>query len=134
MKYLPHLKIEFRAVDYSSDAHVLEYRISPDQDLTYEDEISIFGLFKIKLKKKFSTRWHMPYEFLNWPGSERYSKESGEPYVPMFVHDRKELEDYKKKFKTIGEFLDYKHKEDAKEEAKWQIERTEYLNKQGIWK
>ena len=59
MKYLPHLKIEFCAVPYSSE-HVLQYRISPDQDLSYEEEKNILGLFKIKLKKKFKTDWHQP--------------------------------------------------------------------------
>ena len=132
MKYLPHLKIEFRAVPYSSE-HVLEYRISPNQDLTYEDEISIFGLFKIKVKRKFKTNWHQPVIITYWPGSERYSKKSGELYLPFFIREKKDLQRFKTSFNTIGEFFDFMYREEAKAEAKWQIERTEYLKNCGTW-
>ena len=58
MKYREDLKIEFKAEIFGSVGtyHVLMYRISPDQDLTYETEVSIFGLFKIKLKRKYKDR------------------------------------------------------------------------------
>ena len=131
--YNKNLKIEFRAVPYST-SHVLEYRISPNQDLTYETEVSIFGLFKIKLKRKFKTNWHQPYVFNNWPGSERYSKESGEPYLPMFVRDIDEFKKIQSTFKTIGEFFESVNKEEAKEEAEWQKARNEYLKTCGTWK
>ena len=130
--YNKNLKIEFRAVPYST-SHVLEYRISPNQDLTYETEISIFGLFKIKLKRKYKTNWHQPYVFNNWPGSEQYSKESGEPYLPMFVRDKDELKKFQSTFKTIGEFFDSVNREEAKEEAEWQKARNEYLKTCGTW-
>ena len=130
--YNKDLKIEFRAVPYST-SHVLEYRISPDQDLTYKTEVSIFGLFKIKLKRKYKTNWHQPYIFTNWPGSERYSKESGEPYLPMFVRDKNEFKKIQSAFKTIGEFFDYVNKEEAKEEAEWQKARNEYWKTCRTW-
>ena len=131
--YNKDLKIEFRAVPYST-SHVLEYRISPEQDLTYETEFNIFGLFKVKLKRKYKTNWHQPYVFNNWPGSERYSKESGEPYLPMFVRDKNEFKKIQSAFKTIGEFFDYVNKEEAKEEAEWQKARNEYLENNTVWK
>ena len=130
--YNKDLKIEFSAVPYST-SHVLEYRISPDQDLTYETEINIFGLFKIKLKRKYKTNWHQPYIFTNWPGSERHSKESGEPYLPMFVRDKDEFKKIQSTFKTIGEFFESVNKEEAKEEAEWQKARNEYLKTCGTW-
>lgn len=130
--YNKNLKIEFRAVPYST-SHVLEYRISPDQDLTYETEVSIFGLFKIKRKRKYKTNWHQPYILVNYPGAERYSKESGEPYLPMFVHDKNEFKKIQSAFKTIGEFFDYKNNKESKEEAEWQKARNEYLETCGTW-
>ena len=130
--YSKDLKIEFRAVPYSA-SHVLEYRISPNQDLTYETKVKIFGLFEIKLKRKFKTNWHRPYTLVNWPGSERYSKESEELYLPMFVHDKNEFKKIQSAFKTIDEFFDYVNKEEAKEEAKWQKARNEYLKTCGTW-
>ena len=131
--YNKDLKIEFRAVPYGG-GHALEYRISPNQDLTYETEFSIFGLFKIKLKRKYKTYWYKPYILVNYPGSEWYSKESGEPYLPIFVNDQKEFKKIKSSFKTIGEFFDYYNKEEAKEEAEWQKARNEYLKTCGTWK
>ena len=104
MKYSSHLKIEFRAVPYST-SHVLEYRISPDQDLTYETEVSIFGLFKIKFKRKYKTNWHQPYTLINYPGSERYSKESGELYLSMFVRDKDEFKKFSQHLRQLVSFL-----------------------------
>ena len=87
--YNKNLKIEFRAVPYST-SHVLEYRISPNQDLTYETEVNIFGLFKIKLKRKYKTNWHQPTIITNYPSAYLYSKESGEIYLPFFIREKKD--------------------------------------------
>lgn len=130
--YNKGLKIEFRAVPYST-SHVLEYRISPNQDLTYETEVNIFGLFKIKLKRKYKTNWHQPCTLVNYPSAYLYSKESGEPYLPMFIRDKNEFKKIQSSFNTIGEFFDYVNKEEAKEEAKWQKARNEYLKTCGTW-
>ena len=45
MKYRRDLKVEFKAESYGSFSiyHVLMYRISPDQDLTYIEECSPFN-------------------------------------------------------------------------------------------
>lgn len=126
------LKIEFRAVPYGG-GHALEYRISPNQDLTYEKEVKFFGLFKFKVKRKYETNWHRPCVFTNYPGAERYSKESGEPYLPMFIYDKKTLKDIQYKFKTYGEFLNHINTYEAKEEAEWQKARNEYLKTCGTW-
>ena len=130
--YNKNLKIEFRAVPYST-SHVLEYRISPNQDLTYETEVNIFGLFKIKLKRKYKTNWHQPTIITNYPSAYLYSKESGEIYLPFFIREKKDLQKFKTSFDTIGEFFDFMNREEAKGEAEWQKDRNEYLKNRGIW-
>ena len=134
MKIATDLKIEFRAIVYTtSGSHVLEYRISPDQDLSYTKEISVFGLFTIKCKKHFKTNWCQPRVFSNYPTAYIYSKESGGPYLPIFIYDKKDIEWYKSNFKTIGEFFDYIDKENDKEESKWREKRNEYLKNNITW-
>lgn len=45
------LKIDLRAVPHGSSCHVLQYRINPNQDLTYYKEHNwFFGLIKFKTK------------------------------------------------------------------------------------
>lgn len=132
MKYFPHLKIEFRAVPYS-DSHVLEYRINPNQDITYKDEINIFGLFTISLNRKFNTSWHQPYLFFNHTLAYQNSKNNPDNYIPIILHNKKEFEEFKNKYKTIGEFFDYMNKEEEKEIKEWKIDREEYLKNCGTW-
>ena len=48
--YNNNLKIEFRAVPYST-SHVLEFRISPDQDLNYEVEKSFFFVLNTRKRR-----------------------------------------------------------------------------------
>ena len=131
MSNIKDLKIEFRAVPYSSN-HVLEYRISPDQDLTYETEVSIFG-FKFKRTKKYKTNWRQPHLLTNYPSAYLYSKESGEPYLPIFIKVKEDLEYYKKKYKTYESFINYMDDYESKEEAKWKKDREEYLENHKIW-
>ena len=73
MKYRDDLKIEFKGRIYGSSGtyHVLMYRISPDQDLTYIEKRSFLG-FKYKVKEEFDTSWHEAYQYLNYPGSEEH--------------------------------------------------------------
>ena len=125
-------KIEFRAVPYGSE-HVLEWRISPDQNITYEKEVKILGLFKIKRIKKYDTKWHQPLVFTNYPSAYLYSKESGDPYLPIFVRKKKDLEEIKRRYKTYGEFFDHIDEYEAKEEAEWRIQRDEYLDNHKVW-
>lgn len=131
-KYTKKLKIEFRAVPYAQDKHVLEYRISPNQDLSYENEISwLWGLIKFKVKHKFETNWHRACKFLNYPSAYLYEQEHN--YLPVFVDDRKELKKIQTAFSTIGEFFEYMENEDQKEIDKWQQDRNKYLKDKLIW-
>lgn len=127
--YNDNLKIEFRAVPYST-SHVLEYRISPDQDLNFEVEKSFLGI-KYKKKKKYSTSWREPQQFLNYPGACHYYED--DCYLPIFIRNKKDLEEYKAKFKTIGEFFDWLNKANQCEKDEWQIERTNYLEEHKDW-
>ena len=126
--YRNDLKIEFRAVPYTSDGtRVLEYRISPDQDLAYEENISwLWGLIKFKRKRKFSTKWVKAKQFIDYPSAYLYEEDHN--YLPIFIRERKDLETYKYNYKTIGNFYDMIAKYDAKEKAEWQIKRNDYLN------
>lgn len=127
--YNNNLKIEFRAVPYST-SHVLEYRISPDQDLNFEIEKSFLGV-KYKKKKKYSTSWRQPVKFVNYPGAYHYCEE--ECYLPIFVRDKNDFEKFKFKYKTIGEFFAWKDKADKHAKDEWQIERTKYLENYTDW-
>lgn len=131
--YRDDLYVEFRAVPYGlTGKHVLEYRISPDQDLTYEKTISFLGI-KVNIKKKFKTNWHKATKFVNWPGlSDKYYDKS-EGYLPIFIDTKTYLAWFKNNFHTIGSFFKYIEEEDAKELAKYEKERKEFLENDSIW-
>ena len=130
--YKNNLLIEFRAVPYST-SHVLEYRISPNQDLNYEKEYSIFGI-KFKLNKKFSTNWHQPSYFVNHPSAYLYEQNDYRNYIPLFIENKHELAAYQLKYKTIGDFFSYVNEKETKELEKYIIKHNTYLNNKGIWR
>lgn len=99
--YNNNLKIEFRAVPYST-SHVLEFRISPDQDLNYEVEKSFFGI-KYKKKNKYSTSWRQPTRFLNYPSAYLYNEE--DCYLPIFVKIGKILKILNQNIKQLASSL-----------------------------
>lgn len=131
MKYRNNLKIEFKAEPYGSsdNYHVLMYRISSDQDLTYTEERSFLG-FKYKVKKEFDTSWHKAYQYLNYPSADHYS----EPQTnPVLMNKREEFEEWKISCKTMGEFFDRLNKINEKEINEWKQDREKYLNKCKTW-
>jgi len=130
MKYRDDLKIEFKAEIYGSLGiyHVLMYRISPDQDLTYIEEHSFLG-FKYKVKKEFDTSWHEAYQYFNYPSTDRYS----EPQTnPVLIKEQEEFEEWKQ-CKTMGEFFVRLDKINEMEIEKWKRDREKYLNKCKTW-
>ena len=131
MKYNRDLKIEFRAVPYTKTSHVLEYRISPNQDITYKKEYSIFG-FKFYLNKMFDTRWKQPIWFRNY-SFDRFFTEESSCWTSIFIDSKQHLQEYKMKYKTIGEFYDYLKEHDDKEKQAWEAHRQKYLDECGIW-
>lgn len=135
MNTIKNLKIDLRAVPYSDRSHVLEYRINPNQDLTYYKEHSLlFGLIKFKTKHKYSTKWIQPVRFYNSLISYRYDEnDSYSNNFPIFVNSKEALEKFKTMFQTYGEFIDWYLEEDIKQRSKYRKERKEYLESMGIW-
>lgn len=127
------LKIEFRAVVYTSSSHVLEYRVDPNQDLRYDEEKSIFGLFKITRHKKYSTSWHQPLYFFVGTLSEQYSEDDPYHLHPLFIRDKKDLVWYKSNFKTIGDFFQYVNKLENENLATYRFKRKKYLETHTTW-
>lgn len=131
-----NLKIELRAVPFGdSDSHVLEYRISPDQDLRYYKEYNWFwGLIKFGVVKKHSISWHQPVRFFNGLISYRYNE--NDDYSnnhPIFVHSKQELEDFKQKWQTYGEFIDWYWEEDERQRSAYRRERNAFLERRAVW-
>ena len=126
MKYKNDLKIEFKAEPYGRSAiyHVLMYRISPDQDLTYYEVHSFLG-FKFTIKRKFNTSWHEAYNYLNYPSACYYD----EPQTnPVLMRNQKEFEEWKTSCKTIGDFFARLDEINKPQIEKWKIDREKYLN------
>ena len=132
MKYRNDLKIEFKAESYGSVGiyHVLMYRISPDQDLTYTEERSFLG-FKYKVKKEFDTSWRKAYQYLNHPSADLYSEPQKNP---VLMREQKEFEEWKSNCKTIGEFFARLDKINEKEIEEWKRDREKHLNKCKTWR
>ena len=127
------LKIEFRAVVYTNSVHVLEYRVDPNQDLKYDEEKNIFGLFKITRHKKYNTSWHQPIYFFDGSLSEQYSEDDPNHFHPLFIRDKKDLVWYKSNFKTIGDFFKYIRKLESENLDTYRIKRKKYLEAHTTW-
>lgn len=131
-----NLKIDLRAVPFgTSDNHVLEYRISPDQDLKYYKEHRwLWGLIKFRTVAKYSTKWIQPVRFFNCLTSYRYNEnDSFSNDHPIFVRSKEALEKFKTMFQTYGQFMDWYWEEDAKQRSEYRKKREEYLEKMSIW-
>ena len=129
------LKIEFRAVPFgSTGSHVLEFRISPNQDLRYYKEHHWFwGLIKFGTVAKYSTKWVQPTIFRNTPSSYKNIEEDSYNYLHIFIRKKQDLEQFKNNYKTYGEFLKWYNEEDQKERIAYRKSRAEYENEMGVW-
>lgn len=123
-----NLKIEFRAVPYLHEEKVLEYRISPEQDLTYYVEVSyLWGLIKFKRKKKYSTEWNQIQEFRCGLTSHYYDVDDWLNYMPIWCNNQETLNWYKRTFETFGAFEKYITDREKWEYEKYWNRRTKYL-------
>lgn len=132
MKYRNDLKIEFKAEPYGlgGNYHVLMYRISPDQDLTYYEYQSFLG-FKFKRKRTFDTSWYKAHKYLNYPSAQMYS----EPQTnPVLMDKREEFEEWKTNCKTMGDFFARLDEINKKEIEEWKRDRKKYLNNTKTWR
>ena len=124
------LKIQFRSVIFSGKSRVLEYRVHPDQDLTYYKEYSFLGI-KWRRKKKYSTDWIQPTWFRNYPFSYKYTEDDSIINPPIFLNKIDSdltLEFFKSNFQTMGEFMNFVDKHNQKEVKAYRIERKKYLD------
>jgi hypothetical protein len=123
------LRIQFRAVHYGkTTARVLEYRVDPMQDTSYEKEAKFFfGLVRKNVVKNYSTKWKQPEYFCGTDGTEEKSHFIN--WRPIWIFSQKELDGYKERYKTIGQFEKYLGELSANGEKVWERNREEYLNK-----
>lgn len=127
-----NLKIQFRAVPYASDNHVLEWRINPEQDITYIKEIKILGLFRINIKHKYNTDWHKLKRFFNHSTSYLYAEDDSINWFPFWIENQKDLDWYKNNFNTVGEFIKYQQEISDKDKNEWITARINYLERNKI--
>lgn len=127
------LKIQFRAVYFYNDLHVLEYRIDPEQDLRYYKEHKwLCGLIKFGTVAKYSTKWIRPKHYWNNCTAKYHNEDDWNNYGHYLIKNQKDLDWYKNNFKTIGEFLKYHNDYSNKEYAEWKIDRENYLKSKEI--
>lgn len=128
-----NLKIEFRAVLYAKRSRVLEYRISPNQDLVYYENVSyLWGLIKFKRKKKYSTKWKRVQVFKCSYTSHYYDVNHWLNYMPIWCDNQETLDWYKRTFETFGDFERYLTEKEKWEYIKYWDMRTKYLERREI--
>lgn len=122
------LKIEFRAVPFVFEQRVLEYRISPKQDLTYYVEKSyLWGLIKFKRKCKYDTGWKRISVFQCGLTSHYYDINEWLNYMPIFCDNQETLNWFKRTFETYGAFNRYIVEKEKPEIEEYWKKRNKYL-------
>ena len=123
------LKIELRSALYTSsdDSRVLEYRISPEQDITYYKEVKLFGMTLFKLRRKYSCEWVRPYVF--WTSDVVAQLQCNPDIHPIWLHSRHEFENFKMTINTYGDMMNLIKKMDNEASKKHNEMRKEFLNK-----
>lgn len=135
------LKIELRAVIYveGSNGRVLEFRFSPDQDLSYEVEPR--GWWQ-RLEKKwhpdryvehYSTYWHRPKVMSDNSLAYLCAQDASINQIPIWVKDKNQFQDYKDKFKTYRDLLDWMAEWNRVNVEKWRNKRIELLGDRSDW-
>lgn len=132
-----NLKIQLRAVPYANESRVLEYRIDPNQNITYEKEPTNFFeriLKKIGFKfiRKYNTKWERPSVFSNPLTMAYYEFYDEFNWGPIWCDNQDSLNYYKRMFKTYKDICDYITEVNIKGHERWEKERAEYLNKRKV--
>lgn len=123
------LKVELRSALFmsSDDSRVLEYRISPEQDITYYKEIKLFGLTLFKLRSKYSCDWIRPRVF--WTSNIEAQLHCN-PYMhPIWLNKMQDFENFKKTIHTYGDIMNLIKKMDDEAIKEHNEMREEYLNR-----
>ena len=126
------LKIQLRAVKYGSYSKALEYRIDPNQDLTYVDvPNNFFGrlLNKLGLKfvKTFDTFWHQPTIFHGPLTMELHEFNDEFNWGPIWCETQQALDTFKKRLITYGDLRQYVDSHNKEWYEKWERARKQYL-------
>ena len=136
-----NLKIEVRAVIFlkGHDNRVLEYRLSPDQELTEKIEPSnaLEAVERIflpwKYEKKYDSYWIQPKVFQENIIMGHYEFENDWNWGPVWVRSQKQFEEMKEMFKTYGDLEDWFENRNQEGRKKWAKARDEYLKKEDPW-
>lgn len=129
-----NLLIEFRAVPYVSNYHVLEYRINPNQDLTYLKKFKILGI-PFKIKSRYIPIWTKAERFMNGVISYQYDAYDDVHIMPIFISTKNGLEYYKRRYRTMGEFMRVELLQYSEEQfRKYQESRDRYISNMTVWK
>lgn len=125
------LNIEFRAIPYATFDHALQYRVDPNDERNYYEETKTkrkwFRLTKYKVKKQYDNcDWITVKIFVGWENWAEY--ESHVNWQPIWIRNKEDLECYKNKYKTIGQFESHLKDEHDKTYEKWSKDREAYLN------
>ena len=123
------LKVELRSALFmsSDDSRVLEYRISPEQDLTYYKEVKLFGLTLFKLRREYSCKWIMPFTY--WT-SDIIAQFHYKPDIhPIWLDSMDDFENLKQTIHTYGDIRNLIKKMNAEAVKEHKEMRKEYLNR-----
>ena len=121
------LKIQFRGIHYTGKSHVLQYRIDPDDERnTYiKTKKYLFGLIKLDVLMSYPCKWITVNIFKGYyDKADEYSYLN---YGPIWVNSKKDVDLYRDRFKTIGQFEDYIKNKAAKNYEKYKAKRAAYL-------
>ena len=121
------LKIQFRGIHYTGKSLVLQYRIDPDDERnTYiKTKKYLFGLIKLDVLMSYPCKWITVNIFKgNYDKADEYSYLN---YGPIWVNSKKDVNLYRDRFKTIGQFEDYIKNKEAKNYEKYKANREAYL-------
>ena len=115
-KMVKDLKVQFRAVHFSGYDKVLEYRVNPKQE-----GLSGFKRIAWMFIKVFFIFWKRPCPCVGTDGDWASCQT-----CPIFCN-RNDLEYYKKKYVTYGEFRSMLKERSNNAYEQWKRERSEYL-------
>ena len=123
------LKVELRSALYTSscDSRVLEYRINPDQDVTYYKEVKLFGVTLFKLKRKYSCDWIRPRVF--WTSDSTAQMHCNPDIHPIWLNSMHDFEYIKMTIHTYGDMMALIKKMDDEAVKEHNEMREEYLNR-----
>ena len=124
-----NLKVELRSALFASsyDSRVLEYRISPEQDLTYHREVKLFGMTLFKLRRKYSCEWIRPRVF--WTNNVLAHMYCAPDMHPIWLNSMRDFESFKMIIHTYGDMMALIKKMDDEAIKKHNEMREEYFNK-----